>query len=135
MAESFRDLYAQITGDTFNAYRPREDGVEGHMYGEATLKRAVEKLQSMPAGPQETYMMSKMTNMGPKKGLFSGGMYDLTPEAGEDYFRNQLDDFRDPDKNNLNVGMDTLKTLLHSGVSPATKMGFARGLFRYLSER
>jgi len=89
----------------------------------------------MPAGPEEAYMMSKMTNMGPKKGLFAGSMYDLTPEAGEDYFRSQLDNFRDPEKGGLNVGMDTLKTLLHSGVSPATKMGFARGLFRYLSER
>ena len=69
-----RKLYVDLTNDEYNAFRPREDDVEGPMYSDDTILRALRALEQTEEGtPERNYMVEMMRRRGPRVGAAAGG--------------------------------------------------------------
>lgn len=62
-----RDYYAQLTGDTKNAFAMREDGPEGFLYSDEIISRAIDDLENARMSDRETYAEA-MQDYGPQRG-------------------------------------------------------------------
>jgi len=136
-----RKLYVDMTNDNRNAYRPREDDVEGPMYSDETILRALRALEQTEEGtPERNYMAEMMRKHGPRAGVPFGGTYPSSYEAGEDKFSNLLEDFREArEKGDLlgqfAAGGKGLMAIANPLNSAPTTSGFMQGLLRYMMER
>lgn len=133
----YRDLYAKLTGDFKTPYAPAETDREGFMYSDATIKRAVEALQSVPAGAQEAFMMDALNKYGPRRGATVGMNYPLTYSAGEDYARGLIDMYEGSETRGeqFSNAVRGLLAPFGRGMAPQTRAGLTQGLLRYAFER
>ena len=133
----YRDLYVRMTGDEYNAYRPREDDVEGHMFSDKTMQRAVEALSDMEDDEQLRYAISAMVQYGPRKGATMGKQYPLSVEAGENYARGLIDEYSESDTlgQQISSGARGLLAPFQRGMTPQNRLGVTQGLLRYMMER
>ena len=132
-----RKLYVDLTNDEYNASRPREDDVEGPMYSDETILRALRALEQTEEGtPERNYMVQMMRKHGPRVGATVGGDYENSYEAGQDRFGNLLEDYREAD--------DLLGKIAAGGkaaygvVNPlggASNVGMMDGILRYFMEK
>jgi hypothetical protein len=133
----YRDLYVRMTGDERNAYLPREDDVEGHMYSNETMQRAVEALSDMEDDEQIRYAISSMIEHGPRRGATMGMQYPMTMQAGENAARGLIDEYVSSPTRSEQISNAARGVLapFDPRLAPATRLGVARGLLRYMMER
>jgi hypothetical protein len=134
-----RKLYVDITGDEYNAYRPREDDVEGHMYSDATILRALRALEGTEEGPKRAFMIEQMLEKGPRAGASAGVYYPYSYEAGEDLFSDLLADYQEAGREDdllgqISAGGKAAFGILNPLSSPDKRAGATKGLLRYISE-
>lgn len=135
-----RKLYVDLTNDEYNAFRPREDDVEGPMYSDKTILRALRALEQTEEGtPERSYMIEKMVEHGPRAGVGVGKSYPHSYEAGEDLFSDLLADYqkagRDKDLlGQISAGGKAAFGILNPLSSPDKRAGATKGLLRYFSE-
>ena len=136
-----RKLYVDMTNDDYNAFRPREDDVEGPMYSDETILRALRALEQTEEGtPERNYMVKMMREHGPRAGVPFGKTYPSSYEAGEDKFDNLLADFRESRKEGdllgqVAAGGKGIMAIANPLNAGPTTSGFMQGLLRYMMER
>tara|TARA_B100001939_G_C16892753_1_gene596196 strand:- start:385 stop:774 length:390 start_codon:yes stop_codon:yes gene_type:complete len=126
-----RDKYAYMTGDFENAYKMREDGVEGYFYTDKMMERAVSKLENASDTGEQTYMQNLMEKRGPHTGSYLGFTYPLSQEYGRENFQYINND---EDLNFLQKAYRGSQFMTDRRVMPSAKMGFLRNLFEYLRD-
>lgn len=133
----YRDLYVRMTGDERNAYLPREDDVEGHMYSDETMQRAVETLSDIEDDEQLRYAISSMVEYGPRQGATMGMQYPMSMEAGENAARGLIDEYvKSPTRSDqISNAAQGILAPFNPRLAPATRLGVAKGLLRYMMER
>lgn len=136
-----RKLYVDLTLDEDRAFRPREDDVEGPMYSDKTILRALRALEQTEEGtPERAYMVKMMQEYGPRAGVPFGKTYPQSYEYGQDRFDSLLGDFRDARKKGdllgqISAGGQGVMTAFNPLNAGATTTGFMQGLLRYMMER
>ena len=136
-----RKLYVDMTNDDYNAFRPREDDVEGPMYSDKTIMRALRALEQTEEGtPERNYMAEMMRKHGPRAGVPFGETYPQSYEAGEDKFSNLLEDFREYRREGdllgqVAAGGKGVMVIANPLNAGPTTSGFVQGLLRYMMER
>jgi hypothetical protein len=135
-----RKLYVDLTDDEYNASRPREDDVEGPMYSDETILRALRALEQTEEGtPERNYMVQMMRKHGPRVGATVGGDYESSYEGGQDKFDNLLADFREARKERDLLGQVAASGKAAYGVlnplGGASNVGMMDGILRYFIEK
>ena len=132
-----RKLYVDLTNDEYNASRPREDDVEGPMYSDETILRALRALEQTEEGtPERNYMVQMMRKHGPRVGATVGGDYASSYEAGQDRFGNLLEDYRKADGllGKIAAGGKAVYGMANP-LGGASNVGMVDGLLRYFMEK
>jgi len=135
-----RKLYVDLTNDEYNAFRPREDDVEGPMYSDKTILRALRALEQTEEGtPERNYMAEMMRTHGPRVGVGAGKYYPHSYEAGEDLFSDLLADYQEAGREKdllgqVSAGGKAALSILNPLSSPDKRAGATKGLLRYFSE-
>ena len=135
-----RKLYVDLTNDEYNAFRPREDDVEGPMYSDKTILRALRALEQTEEGtPERNYMVGKMVEYGPRAGVGLGQYYPYSYEAGEDLFSELIADYQKAGREEdflgqISAGGKAAISILNPLSSPDKRAGATKGLLRYFSE-
>ena len=132
-----RKLYVDMTNDEYNAFRPREDDVEGPMYSDETILRALRALEQTEEGtPERNYMAEMMRKHGPRVGASFGDEYESSYEGGQDRFSNLLEDYREAD--GLLGKVSAGGKMAYGALNPlgdASSVGMMDGILRYFMER
>ena len=132
-----RKLYVDLTNDEYNAFRPREDDVEGPMYSDETILRALRALEQTEEGtPERNYMVQMMRRRGPRVGATVGGDYKSSYEYGQDRFDDLLADYRKSDGllGKVAAGGKAAYGVLNP-LGGASNVGMMDGLLRYFMEK
>ena len=132
-----RKLYVDLTADEYNAYRPREDDVEGHMYSDETILRALRALEQTEDGsPERNYMIGVMRKHGPRVGAAAGGDYKNSYEYGQDRFDDLLHEYREADGllGKVSAGGKAAYGALNP-LGGASNIGMMDGILRYFMEK
>lgn len=129
--------YAQMTGDTENAFRMREDGTEGYFYSDETIIRAMDELDRRRHSEQNVYS-SAMRKFGPRAGVPMGrAMAMNSPYVANENARIDLQDalnaYSDGDymQSLMSLGSATQQGI---SLSPARRMGAAMGLVDFIQK-
>lgn len=127
--------YAQMTGDTENAFRMREDGTEGYFYSDETIMRAMDELNNSRLSARPVYSEA-MSEFGPRAGVPVGRMrYVNSPMVAYENAQEDLRDFR-----TARDAGDTMQSLMSLGsaasqgvsASPVRRMSAMLSLYDYL---
>jgi hypothetical protein len=132
-----RKLYVDLTNDEYNASRPREDDVEGPMYSDETILRALRALEQTEEGtPERNYMVQMMRKHGPRVGATVGGDYESSYEAGLDEFDELLQDYRKADGllGKIAAGGKAAYGVMDP-LGGASNVGMMDGILRYFMEK
>ena len=132
-----RKLYVDMTNDDYNTFRPREDDVEGPMYSDKTILRALRALEQTEEGtPERNYMAEMMRTHGPRVGASFGDEYEGSYEGGQDKFGNLLEDYRKADGllGKVSAGGKMANGALNP-LGDASSAGMMDGILRYFMER
>jgi len=132
-----RKLYVDLTNDEYNAFRPREDDVEGPMYSDDTILLALRALEQTEEGtPERNYMVEMMRRRGPRVGAAAGGDYESSYEYGQDRFDDLLEDYRKSDGllGKVAAGGKAAYGVLNP-LGGASNVGMMDGLLRYFMEK
>lgn len=131
-----RNYYAQLTGDVANAFAPREDDVEGFLYSDESIKRAIDTIENTKRLSDQSIFSQAMSEYGPRAGVGVGRMSAaFNPEAAYRNVTNDLDDakraygqrdFGGMFKSLGNAGMQGMST------NRLRREGAARGLFDFI---
>ena len=88
-----RNYYAQLTGDVANAFAPREDDVEGFLYSDETIKRAIDTIENTKRLSDQSMFSQAMSDYGPRAGVGIGRMgLMFNPQSAYINVTNDLDD-------------------------------------------
>ena len=127
----YRAKYAELTGDTTTPYAVSETDREGFMYSDATMQRAVEALLGGATFGQQDYTRRAMEKFGPRAGVGFGNLYQQTPEAGVEYFNDQILDRYSRE----GLGGAAMGVLGALAQPRPQRVGMVQGLIDYLRER
>jgi|5B_taG_2_1085324.scaffolds.fasta_scaffold139456_1 hypothetical protein len=131
-----RNYYAQLTGDVTNAFAPREDDVEGFLYSDESIKRAIDTIENTKRLSDQSMFSQAMSDYGPRAGVGIGRIGTLfNPQSAYSNVTNDLDDakraYGQRDYGSMfkslgNAGMQGMST------NRLRREGAARGLFEFI---
>ena len=131
-----RNYYAQLTGDVANAFAVREDDVEGFLYSDETIKRAIDTIQNTQRLADRPMIAQTMKDYGVRAGVPMSKMgLMFNPESA---YRNVKTDM-DEAKRAYDIGDygNMLQSLRNAGMQGVSinrlrREGAARGLFDFI---